>query len=261
MASYSDLFGVDQPVALVTGSAAPRVGQVIAKDLARKGCRVAIHGNHSVDEGKELVESLRSQNHKAEFFQADLSMSGEPDRLVREVIERLGRIDIVVNSAAIWYPTPLEEVDQSEVEKYLQVNSVACFMIAKAAGLRMTQQEKGGVIINIGDWAPTRPYVDYSAYFLSKGNLPTMVRMLAVELGTRKPGIRVNAVLPGPVMIPDDIPGELREQIIEATLLKREGSPQNVSDACLALIENDFINGVCLPVDGGRTIYSPFNPV
>ncbi|MEC9094534.1 MAG: SDR family oxidoreductase, partial [Planctomycetota bacterium] len=169
--------------------------------------------------------------------------------------------DIVVNSAAIWHPTPLDKVTDSEVQEFFRINSLAPFLIARSAGLVMAGQERGGTIINIGDWSPVRPYPDYAAYFLSKGNLPTMTRMLAVELAARNPSIRVNAVLPGPVTIPDNLPSETREAIINATLVKREGSPQNIADACLCLIENDFITGVCLPVDGGRSVYSPENPI
>ena len=257
----SELFGTTEPVALVTGSAAPRVGRTIAQYLAERGCAIAVHGNHSAAAGNEFVEALQQAGTKAAFFSADLQESAAPSDLVANVHDHFGRIDITVNSAAIWYPTPLEDVSQQEIEKYNQVNNIASFMIAKESGLRMSSQQNGGVIINLGDWATLRPYTDYSAYFLSKGNLPVMTRMLAVELAERNPRIRVNAVLPGPVMIPKDLSPELREQIIHATLLKREGSPDNVAAACVSLIENDFITGACLPVDGGRSVYSPYNPV
>ena len=121
----------------------------------------------------------------------------------------------------------------------------------------MVAQPSGGVIVNIGDWAEVRPYLDYAAYFSSKGAVTAMTRSFAVELGTRNPNVRVNAILPGPVMLPPDLPEAERKQAIDATLVKREGSPKNIAQAVLALVENDFITGVCLPVDGGRTIYAP----
>ena len=113
--------------------------------------------------------------------------------------------------------------------------------------------------------------MDYAAYYISKGTLPTMTRMLAVELARRNPRVRVNCIMPGPVMMPDDV-GQIanlpvRRQVgnlphsqpgvagaVAATLLKRRGTPQNVADAAVFLIENDYVTGVCLPVDGGRTI-------
>ena len=121
----------------------------------------------------------------------------------------------------------------------------------------MVAQASGGVIVNIGDWAEVRPYLGYAAYFPSKGAVTAMTRNFAVELGTRNPNVRVNAILPGPVMLPPDLPADERKQAIDATLVKREGSPKNVAQAVLALVENDFITGVCLPVDGGRTVYAP----
>jgi pteridine reductase len=103
----------------------------------------------------------------------------------------------------------------------------------------------------------TRPYLNYAAYFPSKGAIPTLTRALAVELGSRNPRVRVNCILPGPVLLPPDLPEDERRQAIEATLVKREGSPQNIAQAVLFFIDNDFVTGVCLPVDGGRSIFAP----
>ena len=121
----------------------------------------------------------------------------------------------------------------------------------------MVKQQEGGSIVTIGDWATERPYLNYAAYFPSKGAIPTLTRTFAVELGTRNPAIRVNGILPGPVMLPLDLPEEERRQAIDATLVKREGKPENIAQAVLFFIDNDFVTGVCLPVDGGRTIYAP----
>jgi pteridine reductase len=121
----------------------------------------------------------------------------------------------------------------------------------------MTKQATGGSIITIGDWATQRPYMNYAAYFPSKGAIPTLTRTLAVELGARNPAVRVNCILPGPVMLPPDLPEAERRQAIQATLVKREGQPENIAQAVLFFVDNDFVTGVCLPVDGGRTIYAP----
>jgi pteridine reductase len=110
--------------------------------------------------------------------------------------------------------------------------------------------------VNIGDWATARPYPDYAAYFLSKGSIPTLTRMFAVELASRNPRVRVNAILPGPVMLPDDLPALERERSIRGTLVKREGTPEHVADAVLFFLRNDFVTGACLPVDGGRSVCS-----
>jgi pteridine reductase len=120
----------------------------------------------------------------------------------------------------------------------------------------MVRQPEGGCIVTLGDWAEVRPYPNYAAYFASKGAIPAMTRCLAVELGTRNPRVRVNCIEPGPVMMPPDLPAAERREAIAATLVQREGSPDHVARAVLALLDNDFITGVSLPVDGGRTIYA-----
>ena len=121
----------------------------------------------------------------------------------------------------------------------------------------MVDQPSGGVIVNFGDWATFRPYEAYSAYFASKGAVPTMTRDFAIELARRNPRIRVNAVLPGPVTLPDDLPAATQQAAIDSCLLKRQGKPEHVVDATVFLLEHEFLTGVCLPVDGGRSIYAP----
>jgi pteridine reductase len=113
--------------------------------------------------------------------------------------------------------------------------------------------------VTIGDWAVRRPYRDYAAYFTAKGAIATLTRTLAVELAALNPRVRVNCIEPGPVMLPDDMPAADRLRVIEATLVKREGRPENVAHAVRFLLENDFVTGVSLPVDGGRSIYSPWD--
>jgi pteridine reductase len=131
------------------------------------------------------------------------------------------------------------------------------FLCAQQAGLAMVGQAEGGCIVNIGDWAEVRPYTGYSAYFASKGSIPTLTRSLAVELSSRNPRVRVNCIQPGPVLLPPEMSEETRRRVIEATLVKREGRPENIAQAVLFFLDNDFVTGVSLPVDGGRSIYAP----
>lgn len=244
------------PVALVTGSGKKRVGATVADALAAAGYHIAVHYRTSATEAAETVAELRTHGVEAEAFAADLSSGGAVRGLVAEVLRRFGRIDVLVNAAAIWESKKLEEVTEQDVKKHFEVNALGTFLMCQQVGLQMVKQPEGGVIVNIGDWAEVRPYLNYAAYFPSKGAVTALTRCLAVELGSRNPNVRVNCVLPGPVMLPPDLPEAERKEAIDATLVKREGRPANVAKAVLAFVQNDFITGACLPVDGGRTIFS-----
>lgn len=150
----------------------------------------------------------------------------------------------------------MEQASAEPVRREWEANTLGSYLCCRRAGLQMVKQDSGGCIVTICDWAIVRPYVDHVAYFISKGAIPTMTRTLAVELAARNPNVRVNCVLPGPVLFPEDMPAEEKRTAIAATLLKKEGSPEHVAHAVMFLVENDFITGVCLPVDGGRSIYA-----
>lgn len=244
-------------VALVTGSGKKRVGSVVADALARRGYAIAVHYRSSAVEAEETAGELREHGVEVGTFPADLTDEKAVRAMVRDVLGRFGRIDVLVNCAAVWKRKPLEEVTAADVRLHFDTNALGTFLCAQQAGLAMAKQPEGGVIVNIGDWAEVRPYLGYAAYFPSKGAVTAITRCLAVELAHRNPAVRVNSILPGPVMLPPDLPDEEKRLAINATLVKREGSPTNIAQAVLAFLDNDFVTGVCLPVDGGRTIYAP----
>jgi pteridine reductase len=246
----------DPRVALITGSGKRRLGWYIAEALARRGYALAIHYRTSAVEAAETAEHFRGQGVPVDLFQADLTDEQAAAGLIRATLERFGRLDVLVNGAAVWESKRLEDVTAADVRRHLEVNTVGTFVCSQQAGLAMTRQPEGGCIITFGDWAEVRPYPGYAAYFPSKGAIPALTRTLAVELGTRNPRVRVNCILPGPVLLPPNLPAEERREAIEATLVKREGRPENVAQAVLFLIDDDFVTGVCLPVDGGRSIYA-----
>jgi pteridine reductase len=246
-----------QKVALVTGSGAKRVGSAIAEALADRGFALAIHYRTSAREAEESVAASKRRGVPALAVQADLTEETAVRTMIDRVLQHFGRLDVLVNSAAIWERKRLEEVTAADVRRHFETNTLGTFLCAQQAGLAMVKQSEGGLIVNIGDWAEVRPYRDYAAYFPSKGAVSTLTRCLAVELGYRNPKVRVNCILPGPVMLPPDLPAEEKQQAIEATLVKREGSPRHVALAVLSFVDNDFITGVCLPVDGGRTVFAP----
>lgn len=244
-------------VALVTGSGKRRVGWHVAQALAQQGYALALHYHTSAAQAAETVQQLLERNITAAAFQADLTQEAQVKSLLAQVLKRFSRLDVLVNCAAIWKSKRLEEVTAADVREHFEINTLGTFLCCQQAGLAMVQQAQGGSIINLGDWAVARPYLDYAAYFPSKGAIRTLTRMMAIELGTRNPRVRVNCILPGPVMLAADLPQAQRELAIYATLVKHEGQAENVAQAVLHFVENDFVTGVCLPVDGGRTIFGP----
>jgi pteridine reductase len=244
-------------VVLVTGAGKRRVGWHVAEALAKRGYALAIHYRSSAAEAKESVASFQSQGVQAIALQADLKDENAVKDLIRQTLDEFGRIDVLVNCAAAWKSKKLEDVAAADVRHYFETNTLSTFLCSQHAGLAMVKQKDGGNIVTIGDWATHRPYLDYAAYFPSKGAIPTLTRTLAVELGTRNPAVRVNCIMPGPVMLPPDMPADEKQEAIDATLVKREGRPENIAQAVLFFIDNDFVTGVCLPVDGGRSVYAP----
>lgn len=247
----------ERPVALVTGSGKRRVGSYVAEALAARGYDLVIHYRNSESEARELAVRLSVGGTKTLTVAADLTAERSVAAMIAATMDKFGRLDVLVNCAAIWQSKRLDDVVADDVRRHFETNTLGTFLCSQLAGLQMVKSASGGCIVTVGDWATVRPYANYAAYFPSKGAIPTLTRTFAVELGIRNPRVRVNCVMPGPVMLPPDLPEAERRQAIDATLVKREGRPENVAQAVVFLIENDFVTGVCLPVDGGRSIYSP----
>jgi pteridine reductase len=243
-------------VALITGSGRRRLGWHIARALAARGYGLALHYRSAAVEANQAIDEFHKEGVNAIAVQADLSHEAQVGQLIQTVLAHFGRIDVLVNAASVWHAIPLEKVTADDVRRHFDANVLGTFLCSQQAGLAMVHQPEGGCIINFGDWAEARPYRNYSAYFATKGAVPVLTRCLAVELGTRNPRIRVNAILPGPVMLPADLPEAERQQAIAATLVQREGRPDNIVQSVLYLIDNDFVTGSCLSVDGGRTVFA-----
>ncbi|HEV3144907.1 MAG TPA: SDR family oxidoreductase [Gemmataceae bacterium] len=244
-------------VALVTGSGKKRVGWYVADALAERHYSLVLHYRTSITQAAESAKAFEQRGVEVLSLQADLSDEQSVQGMVEKIISRFGRLDVLVNCAAIWQRKPLEQVTASDVRQHFEINILGTFLCCQHAGLAMAKQAEGGLIVSIGDWAEVRPYRDYAAYFASKGAIGALTRCFAVELAARNPKVRVNCILPGPVMLPPDLPMAEKQHAIEATLVKREGSPRNIAQAVLSFLDNDFITGTCLPVDGGRTIFAP----
>lgn len=247
----------EQRVALITGSGRQRVGSVIAADLARRGYRLALHYQSSADEANKFRDSLRTAGTQCEAYQADVSDDTQVEQLVSNAVRDFGRIDVLVTTASIWSPNSLEELTAEDLRRNFNVNALGTFLVARAVGRVMVDQSVGGSIVTIGDWVIDRPYLHHAPYLVSKGSIPTLTRVLALELGHRNPNVRVNCIHPGPVMLPPGTSEEEAEKLRQSTLVKDADCPGMIAHAVNFLIENRFVTGVCLPVDGGRHMYTP----
>jgi pteridine reductase len=237
--------------ALVTG-AARRVGAAIARELHAQGANVVIHHRASAGEARALAAALNGmRSGSAALAQAELRDTAALAGLIDHAVQAFGRLDILVNNASAFYPTPLGEITEAQWHELVGGNLRAPLFLSQAAApqLRRTQ----GLIVNIVDIHALRPLRRYTVYSISKAGLAMLTRALARELA---PEIRVNGVAPGPVLWPEDeIDPSLKEEIIARTALKRPGSPEDVARA-VAFFAKDapYVTGQILAVDGGRSI-------
>lgn len=236
--------------ALITGSAR-RVGRAIALELARAGAEVLIHYNTSRRESDELAAQILTGGGRAHTIHGNLERPEAITAMAMELDRHEMPVDILVNSAAVYFPTPLEEVTAEVFDQVMNINLRAPFLLAQAFGLRMKARGHGR-IVNIADCNVARVYRNFTPYLASKAGLVTMTQALALELA---PQVTVNAVAPGTVLPPDDASAEFVEQALRRSPLERSGSPEDVAKMVKFLIINgDFITGTTINVDGGATI-------
>lgn len=235
--------------ALVTG-AAKRVGYEIGRALAEKGANILLHYRSSKAEAENAAAQWRLLGVNCLLFQADLSDAAQIRRMVGEIDAAGHAPDILVNSASLFYATPLESVKQADWDALVGSNLEGPFWLSAEIGKRMRKAGKGK-IVNIADWSAFRPYKHFAPYCAAKGGLVTLTKSLAREFA---PQVQANAVAPGPVLPPPDMTDEEKDRVARQTLLGRWGSPRDVANAVIFLVENDFVNGTVLFVDGGRSI-------
>lgn len=231
--------------ALVTGGAR-RIGRAICLALAGKGVRVAIHCRTSEADARDLADRCPGSI----VLRANLADPAERARLLPEAVERLNRIDFLVNNASVYEPAPLAEIDEAAFERALAVNLTAPFFLARDAGLRM-RAAGSGAIVNLTDWGIDRPYPDRIPYFAAKAGLEAATKGLARALA---PEVRVNAVAPGPILLEEGAGDEAVAAVERATPLGRLGGPEAVATAVLFLLSHDFMTGETIRVDGGRSL-------
>lgn len=222
-------------VALVTG-AGIRVGNAIARDLARHGWKVAAHYRSHPPRG--FAAALR----------ADLAAADGPAALAAAFRARFRRLDLLVNAAAAFEALPVEETDAAAFDSQMDLNARAPLLLVKA--LLGLLRRSGGSVVNVADvGGGLVPWRGFAAYAASKAALVRLTECLALELAPR---VRVNAVAPGTVLWPESFPAALRRRLAARIPLRRAGTPGDVAKAIRFLADSPFVTGAILPVDGGR---------
>lgn len=240
-------------VALVTGGAR-RIGAAIVKKLHASGFKVVIHCHHSLNDAHELAVDLNHQRLDSAFvLQRDLTESNAALEIISMVDGWASRLDLLVNNASIFTPTDFNQANTHDWDELFNTNVKIPFLLSLAARSLLAKNQ--GSIINITDIHATTPLKDYAVYCQSKAALEMQTKVLAREFA---PEIRVNAVAPGAIAWPEGIntlSAEAQHKIIDKTALKRHGSPEFIAQAVVSLVENPFITGQVLKVDGGRSLH------
>ena len=236
---------LDGHVALVTGGAV-RLGRAVVLALARRGADIALHFGRSADEARATGGEARSAGRRVELFQADLACPRQIEDMFARVAEAFGRLDVLVNNAAVYHRTPIDELTAEQWDAAQAVNARAAALCIRYASALMTD---GGAVVNVTDIAAEKGWGGYPAYCASKAALTGLTKSCARALAARN--IRVNAVAPGAILW-DQTTDERRQQKVLAQIpMKRTGRPEDIAAAVTFLATQDYITAQTLRVDGG----------
>lgn len=241
------------PVAFITGSA-KRLGRAMIENLHQQGYKVIIHCNQSRAEADTLANQLNQQrSQSAAVLQADLLDEAAWPTLCEAVKSCFNRVDVLVNNASSFYPTPIHSASMAHWQDLFGSNVKAPYFLSQALAPELARQR--GVIVNMVDIHAEKPLPQHSIYCMAKAALLMMTKALAQELA---PQVRVNAIAPGAILWPPAQSVSLQEQDKAAILaqipLQQLGTPQDIAQALLFLLQSPYINGHILTVDGGRSI-------
>jgi len=237
--------------ALITGGA-KRVGAVTTQTLHQAGYNVIIHCRLSRQAADDLATELNSKRaDSARVIQGDLNIDTIYDHLIEEAYQCWNRLDVLVNNASSFYPTPIGSITLDDWNNLVNSNMKAPLFLAQAAAPHL--KKTSGNIINMVDVHAQRPMKEHPVYCAAKAGLAMLTMSLAKELG---PEVRVNGVAPGAILWPEnDMPEHTKNLILERTSLKRPGEPIDIARTILFLVrDGDYITGQIIAVDGGRSI-------
>lgn len=238
---------LDGRVAIVTGGAV-RLGKALALALAQEGVRLGIHYNASAGPAEQAVAEIKSLGSDGLAVQADLSQSSQAQKVIERTAAHFGRLDILVNSAAIFEPAGLVQTTEAIWDMHFAINLKAPFFLSQAFAAYVGK-DRPAHIVNIADWRGLRPDTNYLAYSLTKAGLLSMTEGLALALA---PNIQVNAIAPGAILPPPGKDQAYLDRLVQAIPVRRVGSPAEIVRALLYLLESDFVTGETVFVTGGE---------
>ncbi len=238
------------PVALITGGAR-RIGAVIARILHESGYRVVIHYHQSQKAAQVLADALNQiRPDSCAIMPADLNQFADLENLIIQAARKWGRLDVLVNNASSFYPTPVSATTEAQWHDLMNTNLKAPYFLAQAAEEYLAARQ--GCVINIADIHGERPLKGYPVYSVAKAGLIMLTQALAREFAPR---IRVNAIAPGVTLLPEKPLSEnFTAQLKEKTLLKRFAEPEDIARGVLFLIQQLAITGQILNIDAGRSL-------
>ena len=238
--------------ALVTGSAR-RIGSEIARVLHANGFNIFVHHRRSKGDARKLQSELDERRPgSAELVGGDLLDTAGLPRIIQQCIDSSGRLDVLVNNASTFYPTPLGTITEAHWEELTGTNLKAPLFLSQAAAPLLRETE--GCIVNIVDIHAHSPLPEHSVYCAAKAGLDMLTRSLARDLA---PHVRVNGVAPGSILWPEPPPSENEKNaILEETPLARLGDPRDIAECVLYLIRSPYVTGQIIAVDGGRSLGS-----
>ena len=240
--------------AIITGSSG-QLGSAIALALAGAGANCVCHYNNNKQKAEAVAAQIEKKGSKATAVQADLTNPKQIEGLFEQA-EHIGTPQILINSAAVFSRQPISEISYEQAQKIITTNLIAPILTSKVFARKIFEKfgstdSPVGKIINIADVCGLRPWADYVLYCSSKAGLIGATKALAKELA---PAICVNAVVPGIVSWPDDFDETKRQKQLSLIPLKRIAEPEEIAYAIISLLENDYITGQVLCIDGGRSI-------
>jgi pteridine reductase len=238
-------------IVLVTGSAL-RLGKGIALALAREGAHLVIHYGGSEAEALQTAAEVRVLGVEAITVQADLADPSAITRMFDAVREYFGRLDVLVNNAASFHKVSFEETSLEIWDQVMAVNLRAPFLCIQQAAPLM--RPEGGLIVNISDLAGVYAWQGFTAHGVSKAGIIHLTKQAARELA---PDIRVNAIVPGPILPAPGMPLDIWKSLADEVPLKRTGNPEHIAQTVIFLAHNDFLTGDTLTVDGGEALLGP----